>query len=329
MKAQRIRLGSGKIRWRGQVMVESRKLSKTFPTQKQALEWMLRQKEAGPTNAKLTFGDLLARYLDEVTPLHRGFKNEAARIGYFQKVLPVSKKLKDVSGDDISDFIAMRLDRVKEASVKRDMNLLKAIFNQGIRWEWLVKNPCKNLRTLRDAPPRERVLSSVEIKSALNALDYDPASPPYPMRSQVAVAFLLALETGMRAGEITGLEWSRVFLDKKYVRLEKTKNGYAREVPLSAKAVKLLKSMQGIDSVQVFLLTSQSLCALFYKARKSIGLDDFTFHDTRHTAATRIASLVRDGKLDVFQFCKIFGWRKIDQALAYVNPKASEIADIL
>ena len=65
----------------------------------------------------------------------------------------------------------------------------------------------------------------------------------------------------------------------------------------------------------------RSLDALFRRARHRAGLDGFTFHDLRHTAATRLAP-----RLSVLDLCRMFGWAKADQALTYYNPSAGEIA---
>jgi integrase len=100
-----------------------------------------------------------------------------------------------------------------------------------------------------------------------------------------------------------------------------TKNGKGRHVPLSTKAQLLVARARGIDTVLVFNLKSQSLDALFRKARKRAGLEGFTFHDSRHTAATWIAP-----KLDILDLCKMFGWSDPKQAMVYYNPTASTIA---
>ena len=79
--------------------------------------------------------------------------------------------------------------------------------------------------------------------------------------------------------------------------------------------------MRGWDDVLVFGLRAQSLDALFRKYRARAKLDGFTFHDARHTAATRLAPVV-----DVLTLCKIFGWSSATRALVYYNPSGSELA---
>lgn len=135
------------------------------------------------------------------------------------------------------------------------------------------------------------------------------------------MAFLMALVTGMRAGEICGLKWSD--MQPSSARLAMTKNGSARQVPLSSTAQRLVERMRGWDTDLVFGIKSQTLDALFRKARAKTGLAGFTFHDSRHTAATRIG---KSGKLQLLEMCRMFGWKNTSQALVYFNMTAKELA---
>ena len=101
-------------------------------------------------------------------------------------------------------------------------------------------------------------------------------------------------------------------------------------MPLSRVAQRVIERMRGFDDVLVFGLQTASLDALFRKARGRAGLEGFTFHDSRHTAATHIAGRMKSNGIPaqqaVFDFCRMFGWTKIDQALVYFNASASEIS---
>ncbi|MGI0778796.1 tyrosine-type recombinase/integrase [Pseudomonas aeruginosa] len=101
---------------------------------------------------------------------------------------------------------------------------------------------------------------------------------------ELAYAFLIALETAMRQGEILGLVAARVHLSARYVELDKTKNGDARKVPLSSRAVTLLRVL--VDAAgkrqNLFTLTSGSADTLFRKVRDRQKIDGLNFHDTRH-----------------------------------------------
>lgn len=144
----------------------------------------------------------------------------------------------------------------------------------------------------------------------------------WPVRTvsgSVAAAFLLALLSGMRAGEICAIRWADVAQD--YVRLHTSKTGAGRDVPLTPGARKLLERMRGWDECSVFAIKPQTLDALFRRARAAAGLSGFVFHDARHTAATRLAQ-----RLHVLDLCRMFGWRTPAHAMTYYQPTASAIA---
>ena len=133
----------------------------------------------------------------------------------------------------------------------------------------------------------------------------------------VACAFLFALRTGVRAGELCSLPLSKVYPD--YVTVS-GKNG-TRNVAITYQANRILNQLRGWDETLVAGIQPQTLDAMFRKYRNKARLSGFTFHDTRHTAATRIAQ-----KIQVLDLCRLFGWRNPVQALVYYNPTASDIA---
>lgn len=141
----------------------------------------------------------------------------------------------------------------------------------------------------------------------------------------MALALLLALRTGMRAGELTGMRWARIA--ERSVRLPETKNGAARDVPLSRKAARLVTRARGLDDVLVLPVGAQTLDALFRRARDAAGVEGLRWHDTRHTAATRIGATVgQPGRLSFPEFVAMFGWRDPRNAMVYVNPSADALA---
>jgi integrase len=136
------------------------------------------------------------------------------------------------------------------------------------------------------------------------------------MNDQVAVAFLLAIETAMRAGELMSLAPDQVHLSKRYVHLDKTKNGDSRDVPLSKEAVRLFGLLVPYQG-RMFQLTSASLDALFRKARDAAGLDDLHFHDTRREATTRLSK-----RLEVMELAAMTGHRDLKTLLkVYYAPE--------
>ena len=139
----------------------------------------------------------------------------------------------------------------------------------------------------------------------------------------------------MRASEIIGLKWADVY--DKHVELEITKNGTARKVPLSKRAIEILSYMHGIDEIDLSTVKNKvadgeigrgGLSAYFTQVLKGkLKIKDLTFHDTRHEAISR---LVKTAKLPVEVLAKITGHKTISILInTYYNPDIEELADHL
>lgn len=306
--------------------------SKTFDTLRDAKAWAKELEvklsaEKQGDYSHITLKMALERYRDEVIPSHRGADRDINRINRIitRDELPIAQPLQDITKYHLLEWRDSRIKDVKGSSVTRDMSLMSAFFNLCVKeWGYIKLNPIADVSKPSASPHRERVITQKEVDAILQQLQHDDATKPVTVGRQVAIIFLLALETGMRAGEVCGLTWDRVHLDLKKVYLHTTKNGRPREVPLSKRAIELLQQMQDINDDKVFILETSTLDAYFRKARKQAGLEGFTFHDTRHTAATRIAQ-----KLKLLDLCKMFGWQDPKKAMIYYNPTATEIADLL
>lgn len=137
---------------------------------------------------------------------------------------------------------------------------------------------------------------------------------------------LFALETAMRLGEIVSMTWENVHIDKMYVHLPDTKNGLARNIPLSERAEELLHYIKGVNSPRVLSIGSDSLSTLFRKYRDKCGIEDLRFHDLRHEATTRMAQIIQNPA----DLAKITGHTDINILVnTYYNPTATEVAQRL
>jgi integrase len=320
--------------WRIQIEVSGTRDGATFQTAREARDWAakrtteLRALASGKGGTVKTLDDALARYAEEVTPSKRGWSKELVRIKAFRtseahRLLPRRKTLSDISATDLATWRDARLKVNARGSVLRDMNLLSDVFNKcgPAEWGWITTHPLKEVRRPQNPDHRERLISEEEIAKVLEKLG-ESGGPVRTVSQAVGVCFRVALETGMRAGELCGLTWARVMGD--YVILHTTKNGKPRQVALTPEAKALIERMQGWDSETVFGVTSQSLDALFRKARNRAELSGFTFHDSRHTAATRLAR-----RIQVLDLCRMFGWSDPKRAMIYYNASAADIARVL
>jgi integrase len=316
--------------WRIQLEVKGVRDSGTFPTKREAEAWRdkrsaeLRAVATGRAGTVKTLDDALKRYLEEVVPDKRGWAKETVRIAAFRSsrehaTLPLKKRLSDLTPPDLTAWRDARLKLNARGAVLRDMTLLSAVLEKCKEWGWVASNPMREVKRPQEPDHRERVITDGEVASMVAQLGLTDG-PIRTVSQAVAVCFLVALETGMRAGELCGLTWDRVHSN--YVQLtESTKAGKARRVPLSPKARALIDRMKGWDDQTVFGLQAQSLDALFRKARERAKLSGFTFHDSRHTAATHIAQ-----RLHVLDLCKMFGWTDPKRAMIYYNPSVDDLA---
>ena len=316
--------------WRVQIEVRGVRDAGTFPTKRDAADWAARRKaellavESGRAGEVKTLGDALERYGREVSPGKRGELKEVMRLQAFvkQPLFPWRRLLSELAPEHLAAWRDARLKVNARGAVLRDMTLVSHVLEVARReWRWIAVNPMKDVRRPAEPDHRERVIAQWEVRRMLRAMGWSARQPVRSVSHAVGWCFVVALQTGMRAGELCGLRWADVQADYVVLHAGKTKTGKGREVPLTASARRAIESMRGFDEELVFGITAPTLDALFRKYRARCGLSGFTFHDSRHTAATRLAPLV-----DVLTLCKIFGWTTATRALVYYNPTGSQLA---
>lgn len=311
--------------WRVQVRLSGHpSRSKTFQTKAQAVAWAneLESSIADGRNGiyKGTLEKVIERYILEVSPTLRSGANITKRLKALSKMLPVNRQVTEITAADLSQFRDRRITEVSVATVRKEMTILRSVFESARRdWSMISENPIADVKRPPAPPHRKRLMSSNERDRLLLALGFD--GKVETLQHQVAVAMLLGLETAMRAGEMIGLTWDRVNLPGRYVSLERTKNGDCRDVPLSNRAIELLKKMDGVDNVSVFTVTLASLDALFRRARDKCTIDDLHFHDTRATALTNLSS-----RLDVMELARMVGHRDVRSLMIYYRKSATDLA---
>ncbi len=171
------------------------------------------------------------------------------------------------------------------------------------------KNPMKAVKFFRESEGRLRFLEKEEIGRVYNAC------PDY-LRPIVA----LAICTGMRKEEILGLKWLDIDFRRKIVTILKTKSQKKREIPIGDGISRLLlKEKKHQDSPYVFCQADGRRIGSFRKAFKTAlkkaGIEDFTFHDLRHTFASH---LVMSG-VDLKTIQEIMGHGSFKTTLRYAH----------
>lgn len=324
--------------WRVKIRKGGVSESKTFPTKSQAATWAVdRERELDDVAAggapKKTFREVVERYLADESPKKRGHRWEAVRINSWmgregrngepsKLCLPwLDKPLSELDAETLAGWRDARLKVVAPGSVLRELNLMGAVLETARReWKWIRTNPLRDVRRPSQPEARTRRVSEDEIARICLALGWDD-QPVTTQTQEVAAAFLLAIETAMRQGEILGLSWGGVDVSRRVAHLPKTKNGSARDVPLSVRAVEILKLMEGRGTDRIFTVSSASADALFRKGKARAMVEGLHFHDTRREATSRLAK-----KVDVLTLARITGHKDIRMLMIYYQTDMADVA---
>ncbi|RMD59964.1 site-specific integrase [Candidatus Parcubacteria bacterium] len=325
-------------RWRVRLRINGADMSRSFATKAEAKAWaaqMEAEASAGTLHiapAHLTVGDLLRRYLEQETPKKRGQRSETIRI---KRMLGEGKAdtdplchipLNRVGRADIVDWRERRLKEIAPASVARELSTIKAVFTWATReLGWYNVSPAANVSPPQKSPPRVRRVTDDEVALLMTACGLKEGMQPYNKTQEAVHAFRLAIETAMRAGEILSLRWEHVDFARRVAHLEITKNGDPRDVPLSSRAVELLRMMEGKHPQKVFTVSPKTMDVLFRRVRDMADLKDLHFHDSRAEALTRLSK-----KVDVMRLARISGHRDIKILYnTYYRETAEDIAKLL
>lgn len=320
------KLASGGVR--ASVYVMGRRKTKVLPTKAAARAWavdMETELAAGPKlGAGITLVELFRRYEIEISPSKAGHKWESDRFAVIGKLPLGQVPLSDIQREHIEEWMLWRLESVKASTVNRELNLFSACFTQARRWRLMSHNPMYDLKRPKNPQHRDRLVSAFEVEQLKDAAGYSEELPVKTQTQRTMLAFLFALETAMRAGEICGICPEHVNTRDRTVYLAKTKNGTARTVPLSTEALRLLKRLPWEKGQPIIRLNMEVMSQLFRRTRQRAGLIDMVFHDSRHEAITRLAE-----KLDVLDLARMVGHKDVRQLMTYYNKKAKDIAKLL
>lgn len=319
-------------RWRVQLQVNGTRKSKTFPTKSHAQQWakMMERDSADLSVGMMpvkAFSELLERYDREVSILKGGERWEHVRINKLLRdpIANVSNRL--LSPQDVADWRDRSIiSGLSGSSVRREWGLLSAVCERAIReWGWLKDNPFRKATKPKSNPDRTRRPTDDEIIELLKVMGFT-LKKPVLVSQRLAYMMLFAIETAMRTSEMCNIRWGHV--GAKLVHIPESKNGDARDVPLSSYARELLATIKEGEPKPgefVFNMKPSQVDANFRKAKARAGIKDLHFHDFRREALTRLAK-----KVNVMELAKISGHRDVKILLnVYYRPKMDDIADLL
>ena len=369
----------GPYQWRAQIRRHGfPPVSKTFTTKSEAEAWtrmneseMSRGVWVSRAEAETTtLREALDRYEREITPGKKSAVGEKSFLRMWRETSIADHPLASIRSSDVAKLRDRWLKEYQPATVLRRLAVLSHVFTIA-RKEWemeslsnpieLIRKPQpNNARTRRvavAAPPVGAAIASSEELSVRNASDGELERVIAATSSNLLPAIVgLAVETAMRRGEIVGLRWENIDLERRVAHLPETKNGNSRDVPLSSRAVKILSVLQGEseevregsdetkdhvspESEQVFSIRSDAVTRAFERAvdraRKTYlvqcktnrlrpdarYLTDLRFHDLRHEATSRLAEI-----FPLHELTKITGHKDPRMLMRYYHPRAEDLA---
>ena len=295
--------------------------SKTFFMRSDAESWARKTEidlDQGILNSKANpntlLKELLVRYKYEVTSKKKFASVEAYRVTAWQKHPLANYAISKIKSSDIAQWRDEKI-KLKKApnTIRLDLAVLSHLFTVA-RNEWGfegLSNPATHITLPKLPPGRTRRLLNGELDLILQNTDSALLKP----------IVLLAVETAMRRSEITSLEWKNLNLDKKTILIPVTKNGEAREVPLSEIALTQILKMNRTQE-RIFNITSHAITIAFGRACKRSGINDLPFHTLRHEGITRFF----ERGFTIAEVALISGHKTWSMLRRYTHLKAEDLA---
>jgi len=313
-------------KYRGKFNVQIRRkgypfISRTFANLTTAKRWatateadMERNLYVAP--AEGTLGELLDRYKKEISPLHKSHEIEAYRLKTLKKHLG-SQRLATLTSTVIAKYRDERLKTVSAASLKRELVILSSVLNTAIKeWGFNIDNPVSKVSIPKFNNARDRRLEVGEEEKLLTAT------------GQLKRIIILALETGMRRGEILNIKRSHIDLAHQTLLIPITKTDTPRKIPLSSRALEALREqLRGfqnvipIEETTLFSYTARGLSGAFLRLCKKYELENLHFHDLRHEATSRLF----EKGLNPVEVATITGHKDTRMLMRYTHLRAEDL----
>jgi integrase len=276
-----------------------------------------------------SFSDITMRFKEDFAPFHYR-KREDGKEAWRTQVEHLRRELGKYSIPALTAIVVAqyrdkRLKSVGSSTVKKELDMLSKILTIASKEFGIVLpngNPVANVRKPKDAPSRTRRLVGKEEELLIKECTAS--------RNQwLLPAVQLAIETAMRQGEILSLEKRNIDYKRKLALLldpGKIKNGEARAVPLTSKAIAILKELPKTKEIVAFPVQRITLFHAFSAACKRAKIKDLTFHDLRHEAISRLAER---GDLSVLELSAISGHKTLQMLKRYTHLQAETLANKL
>lgn len=299
---------------------------------------------------KHTFAEAIDRYTSDVLPVKFTSKEQRNRrpiLAWWREALGVH-----VMADLSTPMFAQCRDNLQKKtsktgkpfsadSVKKYFGVIQNVLKYAVNeWHWLEQSPLRDKRIeMPELPPgRIRFLDDDE-RERLTTACRESANPLlYP-------AFILALSTGMRQGELMNLYWKSpenppietawgvVHLEQSAIVLHSTKNGERRRVPVVGLALQLLREHAKVRRLDTQLLFPSPECPhqpielkkAWLAALKQAGINNFRWHDIRHTTASYLAM----NGASLAEIAEVLGHKTLQMVKRYAHLSDGHVSNVV
>ena len=324
----RIELKNGTVRYRVRIRIKNKKpVSKNFKTLTHAKQWKRvteGQIEKGlyvnfSKAEQYTLSDAILRYRKEVLPHKRKDQRNVARhldrwekeLGYLKLSHLTASTIGEVRDRMLAEVVQKERKR-SGSTVNRYLATLSHVLSTATRsWDWITENQCLKVKKPRESSGRLRYLSKEEISSLLDACQQ--SNNPH-----ISLIFQIALTTGARKSEILGLRGKNLDFENGLIYLADTKNTENRSVPMGKKIFQLLQE-RNLQREQLVFPSgkdpSKPCCirSAWEISVKKAGIQNFRFHDVRHTTASHLAL----DNVSIQSIAEILGHKSLQMSMRY------------
>ncbi len=234
---------------------------------------------------KVRFEDFADQYLEGHCKVnHKAYeKASGSQLKMLKKDFG-GKFLDEITPLDIEKYKGERLKKVSPATVNRGLARLKAMYNTAIKWKvFNGPNPVREVRLLKETNHHLRFLEKYQIEKLLAVTE-----------GKTRAIILVAIHTGMRRAELFNLKWRDVDFRQDNICLLETKSGKSRIIPMDAEVKNTLISIRKHPQSEYIFYKAdgqplKDVRSIFELALKKAGIEDFRFHDLRHTFGSQLA----------------------------------------
>ena len=267
----------------------------------------------------LTLGNALAQYRNHSKVQHRSHGSYVEpSLKMWERELDTKALLSTVSPAQVEDVKLRRAARVSRSTVDKDLGVLKAFFNWCMAQGLAISNPVRKVQSFREDNTRLRYLTETEYQRLVAAAT--KVQSPF-----LADKITLAVHTGLRRGNLFGLRWDQIDFLNRVLRVSRTKANHPHAVPLNETALATLKRLHHDRSDSPFVFPHVSgkhegqpvkdVKTGFHAALAAARIEDFTWHDLRHTFASWL--VMRGASLRAV--ADLLGHRSLKMAMRYAH----------